>query len=70
MKINRKILVIPCLTTIFIFMNIDLDLDFEIDKYFAAKRLTFLNKSEPYEFKRILLWNKYLRKRDFKLDIE
>lgn len=70
MKINRKILVIPCLTLIFIFMNIDLDLDFEIDKYFAAKRLTFLNKSEPYEFKRILLWNKYLRKRDFKLDIE
>ena len=44
----------------------NMDLDFEILKYFESKKL----KSEPSEFKRILLWSKSLKKRDFLKKIE
>ena len=70
MEINRKIIIIPCLALIFIYMSKDFNLDFEINKYFKAKKLTFPNKTEPSETKRILLWNNSLKKKDFKLDIK
>ena len=55
MEINEK-LVIPFLTLIFLF-TMNMDLDFDILKYFEGKKLDFSNKSEASEVKKILLWN-------------
>ena len=55
MVTNKRLLVIPCLTLIVVFMNMELDIE-------IRNTLTFLNKSEASELKTILLWNTFRTK--------